>query len=155
MRADILPSVKYNEVAPIPKQMTIVVGLCVVGLMAFGLALSYYKNILFDRQLRTMQARNAQLKSDISHEYAQLQYYQSDQYKDKYAKENLSLLKAGEKVLILQKSDNPIESRPNTELTDEDRVAIFEENLRNIRVIDQWNLYLFHRDAIDDLKRNS
>lgn len=135
--------------------MTIVVGLCVVGLMAFGLALSYYKNILFDRQLTTMQQRNAKLKADISKEYAQLQYYQSDQYKDKYAKENLGLLKSGEKVLIVQKPDNPIESRPNAELTPEEKEAIFEENLRNIRVIDQWNLYLFHRDGIDDLKRNS
>lgn len=135
--------------------MTIVIGLCVVGLMAFGLALSYYKNILFDRQLKSMQERNASLKGDIASEYGQLQYYQSDQYKDKYAKENLGLLKTGEKVLVLQRPNNPIESRPNAELTAEDKQAIFEENLRNIRVIDQWNLYLFHRDQIDNLKKNS
>lgn len=146
---------KYNEVAPISKQMTIVVGLFVVGLMAFGLALSYYKNILFDRQLESMYERNAKLKSDIDKEYGLLQYYQSDQYKDKYAKENLGLLRPGEKVLVIQRTDNPLESIPSSELTDEERLAIFEENLRNIRVIDQWNLYLFQRDRIDELRRNS
>lgn len=134
--------------------MTIVVGLCVVGLMAFGLALSYYKNILFDRQLKSMQERNAKLKNDISAEYAQLQYYQSDQYKDKYAKENLGLLKPGEKLLILQRPDTPSLSTTNNDLlTTEEKEAIFEENLRNIRVIDQWNLYLFHRSNIIDLKK--
>jgi len=146
---------KYNEVAPIPKQMTIVIGLCVVGLMAFGLALSYYKNILFDRQLITMQERNAALRNEISSEYAKLQYYQSDQYKDKYAKENLGLYKSGEQVLILEQPDNPLAHSSSLELTPEEKTAIFEEHLRNIRVIDQWNLFLFHREKVDDLRRGA
>lgn len=144
--------VKYNEVAPIPKQMTIVVGLCVVGLMAFGLALSYYKNVLFDRQLKTMQGRNAKLKSDIATEYGELQYYQSDQYKDKYAKENFSLLRGGEKVFIVKKTNENISIATGNELTNQDREALFEERLRNIRVVDHWKLYLFYRNAIEDLK---
>lgn len=146
-------TVSYNEVAPIPKQMTIVVGLCVVGLMAFGLALSYYKNILFDRQLQTMQQRNSLLKNDITQGYNQLQYLESEQYKDKYAKENFGLLRAGEKVLFVSVPNVPLVMQQDTELTAEDRVAIFEENLRNIRVIDHWRLYLFNRSRIDDLKR--
>ena len=132
--------------------MTIVVGLCVVGLMAFGLALSYYKNVLFDRQLKSMQERNTKLKNDIASEYAELQYYQSDQYKDKYAKENFNLLRSGEKVLVLQKSDADDVPIARNELTPEDREALFEENLRNIRVIDHWKLFLFYRDGIDDLR---
>jgi hypothetical protein len=144
--------VPYNEVAPIPKQMTIVIGLCVVGLMAFGLALSYYKNILFDRQLLTMQDRNVHLQKEIEKGYDQLEYYQSDQYKDKYAKENFGLLRAGEKVLIL---NEPAEMEPvkrSVDLTPEEKQAIYEENLRNIRVIDHWALYLFHRDQVENLK---
>ncbi len=146
-------AVQYNEVAPIPKQMTIVVGLCVVGLMAFGLALSYYKNILFDRQLGAMQQRNAGLKQQITQGYNQLQYLQSEQYKDKYAKENFGLLRAGEKVLMVSTPDEPIVMQRNTELSAEDREAIFEENLRNIRVVDHWRMYLFDRGKIDDLKK--
>ena len=144
---------KYAEVAPIPKQMTIVVGLCVVGLMAFGLALSYYKNVLFDRQLVTMQERNDKLKREISKGYEELQYLQSGQYKDKYAKENFGLLRPGEKVLIIENSDDPAPLLSESELTPEDKAAIFEENLRNIRIVDHWKLYLFHRGQIEELKR--
>ncbi len=152
---DTLTSVPYNEVAPIPKQMTIVVGLCVVGLMAFGLALSYYKNILFDRQLITMQERNTRLKQQISNGYDQLQYLESTQYKDKYAKENFGVLRAGEKVLVINRIAETVSlTHSEADLTPEDKQAIFEENLRSIRVVDHWKLYLFNRTKIDDLKKN-
>ncbi len=145
----------YKEVAPIPKQMTIVIGLCVVGLMAFGLALSYYKNILFDRQLQVMQERNDRLRGVIASSYNQLQYLQSGQYKDKYAKENFGLLKSGEKVVIINRPADAAQASTHVEeLTPEEEVAMFEENLRNIRVIDQWKLYLFYRDQIDNLRQN-
>lgn len=145
----------YNEVAPIPKQMTIVVGLCVVGLMAFGLALSYYKNILFDRQLITMQDRNVRLQQQISSGYDQLEYLESSQYKDKYAKENFGVLQTGEKVLVVNRPAAVVSLSQNVDdLTPEEKQAVFEENLRSIRVIDHWKLYLFSRDDIDNLKKN-
>lgn len=135
--------------------MTIVVGLCVVGLMAFGLALSYYKNILFDRQLLLMQERNTRLKQQIAGGYENLQYLESEQYRDKYSKENFGLLKPGEKVLIVNRPDVPMSlNLTNADLTPEEAQAVFEENLRSIRVIDQWKLYLFERSRIDDLKHN-
>ncbi len=136
--------------------MTIVIGLCVVGLMAFGLALSYYKNILFDRQLQTMQERNNRLKLQIANGNDNLQYLESAQYRDKYAKENFGLLKPGEKVLLVNRpSEQVTVSQNNADLTPEEKQAIFEENLRSIRVVDQWKLYLFNRDRIDDLKKNT
>ncbi len=143
----------YKDAAPFPKQMTIVIGLAVVGLMAFGLALSYYKNILFDQQLLSMQVRNAKLKAEITDGYQHFEYLKSDQYKDKYAKESLGLLNPGEKVLIFTQKPQQLEASSVTELTEEDKEAIYEENLRNIRVIDHWRLYFFNRDKIDDLKK--
>ncbi len=143
----------YKDIAPFPKQLTIVAGLCVVGLMAFGLALSYYKNILFDRQLITMQQRNRDLKKTIDQEYGRLQYLTSGQYKDRYAKENIGLLNEGEKVMIITHKQAPAVIVNSTELTEEDKQAMYEENLRNIRIIDHWRLFLFHHDQIDDLKR--
>ncbi len=143
----------YKEIAPIPKQMTIVIGLCVVGLMAFGLALSYYKNILFDQQLITMQERNNRLRDDVLSGYMRLQYLQSSQYKDKYAKENFALLRTGEKAIYVSKPLEPVMFSKTQDLTPEEKEALYEENLRNIRVIDQWRLFLFHRDQIGDLKK--
>lgn len=143
----------YNDIAPFSKQVTIVSGLAVVGLMAFGLALSYYKNVLFDRQLDLVQERNNQLKQDIIDGYAQLLYLQSEQYKDKYAKENLGLLRPGEKVLLIDRPTSVTPLTRATDLTEDEKIAVFEENLRNIRIIDQWRLYLFHREKIEDLRR--
>ena len=144
---------KYRDIAPFPKQMTIVVGLCVVGLMAFGLALSYYKNILFDRQLISMQERNGKLQADVLDGYRELRYLQSAQYKDKYAKEYFNLLRPGEKVLFIHTPDEPVLFSKNQDPTPEEKEAMYEENLRNIRVIDHWKLYLFNRDKIDELKK--
>ncbi len=143
----------YNDIAPFSKQVTIVSGLAVVGLMAFGLALSYYKNVLFDRQLDIVQERNHQLKQDIIDGYSQLMYLRSEQYKDKYAKENLGLLRPGEKVLLIDRPTNVTPLTRATDLTEDEKIALFEENLRNIRIIDQWRLYLFHREKIEDLRR--
>ncbi len=144
---------RYKDIAPFPKQMTIVMGLCVVGLMAFGLALSYYKNILFDRQLLLMQERNTKLQSDVLAGYMELRYLQSSQYKDKYAKEYFNLLRPGEKVLFVRTETEQIHFDQSKDLTLEEKEAIYEENLRNIRVIDHWKLYLFQRGKIDELKK--
>ncbi|MDD5055394.1 MAG: septum formation initiator family protein [Candidatus Peribacteraceae bacterium] len=144
---------RYSDVAPIPKQMTIVLGLSVVGLMAFGLALSYYKNILFDRQLAAMEQRNLRLKDDIMAGHRKLQYLQSAQYKDKYAKENFGLLRPGEKLIVINRPTTVDSTLGALTLTPEEEEAIFEENLRNIRVVDQWKLYLFSREKIESLRK--
>ena len=142
-----------KDTAPIPKQMTIVIGLCVVGLMAFGLAISYYKNILFDQQLISMQEHNDTLKKEIADGYVHLQYLKSEQYKDKYAKENFGLLRTGEKVLIFSQPPEAVPFITGTELTDDERAALYEERLRDIRIVDHWRIYLFHRDQIEELKK--
>ncbi len=135
--------------------MTIVIGLCVVGLMAFGLALSYYKNVLFDRQLIAMQDRNGRLRGQVMDGYSELRYLQSVQYKDKYAKENFGLLKPGEKVLFVSRPNEPVIFMNPTELTDEEKEAIYEENLRNIRVVDHWRIYLLNREKIEELRKGA
>lgn len=145
----------YKDVAPFPKQMTIVMGLVVVGLMAFGLALSYYKNVLFDQQLLVMQQRNASLRDNITTGYAELRYLQSSQYKDRYAKENFGLLRPGEKVLFVSEPENRVSQHNERELSDEEKIAVYEENLRSIRVIDHWKIYLFHREQIEELRRGA
>ena len=144
---------RYTDVAPIPKRMTIIAGLSVVGLMAFGLALSYYKNILFDRQLLAMSQKNYEIRSEIFGKYSELQYLNSEQFKDKYAKENFGLLRAGEKVLLLGVHKEEELPSPFIEITDEEKQAMYEETLRTISIFDHWKLYLFEHDKIEDLKK--
>ena len=144
----------YRNLEPVSKQLTIVVGLTVVGFMAFGLALSYYRNVLFEQTLANIKKQNDILQENIHQGYINLEYHRSAQYKDKYAKENLGLVNPGEMVLIIQQ---PIQVENLAEIADETRMqqreAAYLEILRQMPVREHWKLYLFNKDKLDELKR--
>ncbi len=144
----------YKNLEPVSKQLTILVGLTVVGFMAFGLILSNYRNVLFDQTLDDMKDQNVALKLNIDQGYRDLEYFKSSQYKDKYAKENLGLVNPGEKVLIIQKPQSP-QGAPGeiSELQKEQREAAFLELLRQMPVLDHWKLYFFERNKLEELRR--
>ena len=143
----------YQHSEPLSKQITIVIGLTVVGFMAFGLALSFYRNLLFEQTLENMSAQNGQLRDKIDQGYRNLEYYRSAQYKDKYAKENLGIIRPDEQVLIIAKQpESAIEQITGaSEPTDQQEAAYFEL-LRQMPVLEHWQLYLFHRERIQELK---
>lgn len=145
----------YSHLEPLSKQFTIIIGLTVVGFMAFGLAVSSYRNALFEQTLEGIRDQNQELRSHIAEGYRDLEYYQSVQYKDKYAKENLGLLNPGEKLLIItEEIDKPItQNWEDPELTERQRVdAAYGELLRQMPVIDHWRMFLFHRERVEQLK---
>jgi len=147
--------VSYRQVEPVSKQVTIVVGLTVVGFMAFGLALSFYRNVLFDQTLEHLGAKNDNLRLRIEKGHQQLEYYQSAQYKDKYAKEHLSLVNPGEQVLIItEKSDTGRESQTDSRTYQEQQESAYLELLRQMPPTEHWQLYLFHREEMEELKRS-
>lgn len=147
-----LPSYQ-KDIEPISKQLTIVIGLTVVGFMAFGLALSFYRNILFEQTLEDIEAQNNAIAGSIDHGYRDLEYYRSEQYKDKFAKENMGRLNPGEKLIIINR---PAEADPDDIVDDildkERREAAYEEILRQMPVFEHWKLYLFGREKIEKLK---
>lgn len=144
----------YRDLEPISKQLTIVIGLTVVGFMAFGLALSFYRNVLFEDTLRKIEDQNRSLSENIDHRYDDLEYYRSAQYRDKYAKENLNKLAAGEKVMIITQKPGEFALPLGSDVTPtEHQQAAFEELLREMPVMDHWKLFLLYREKIDELKR--
>ena len=144
----------YRDLEPLSKQVTIVVGLTVVAFMAFGLALSYYRNILFDQHLQDIERSNDQLGAHIDQSHDDLDYYQSAQYKDKYAKETLGRLNPGEKVLIITNApEEPDVAADGTVTVSEQQLALYEDTLRLMPVYQHWQLYLFEREKIEELKR--
>ncbi len=144
-----------KDIEPLSKQLTIVVGLTVVGFMAFGLALSFYRNILFEKTLQDLADQNHTIASTIERGYADLEYYRSDQYRDKYAKENLGRLNRGEKLIILHPRTTSVEDATTTDdaAAKEEREAAYFEILRQMPVIEHWKLYLFEGNRIEELKR--
>lgn len=144
----------YQHLEPVSKQLTIIVGLAVVGFMSFGLALSYYRNALFEETLKNISKQNNVLEEKISHDYQNLEYFRSSQYKDKYAKENLGLVNPGEKVLIITQETNvvsfPLDS---SSTTSDQQEAAYLELLRQMPVPEHWKLFFFHKEKIEELKR--
>jgi len=144
----------YNRVSqPVSKQLTIVVGLTVVGFMAFGLALSFYRNILFEQTLSDIEEQNARIAQSIEHGYGDLEYYRSPQFKDKYAKENLGKLNPGEKLIIISPDLNGHGQLSQSGSTDQERrEAAYFELLQQMPVIEHWQLFLFQRAKLNTLK---
>ncbi|MCF7844491.1 MAG: hypothetical protein K9M03_01525 [Kiritimatiellales bacterium] len=143
----------YKNLEPVSKQLTIVIGLTVVGFMAFGLALSYYRNVLFEQTLANIGVHNDILRSDIEQGYRDLEYFRSSQYKDKYAKENLGLVNPGEKVLIIQQANPSLEpDGEESEMRKEQREAAYLELLRQMPIMEHWKLYLFQKDKLNKLR---
>ena len=143
----------YQNLEPVSRQLTIVIGLTVVGFMAFGLALSFYRNVLFEQTLAGIEAQNDALRETIRASHRELQYFESAQFKDKYAKENLGLIRPGETVLIItQKPEDTVLLTQIQEEPTEQQEAAYEEILRQMPVIEHWKLYLFERKKIEELK---
>ncbi|UPA22142.1 hypothetical protein K8942_03705 [Candidatus Peribacteria bacterium] len=144
-----------SDSEPVSKQLTIVIGLTVVGFMAFGLALSFYRNILFEQTLQDMQNDNDKIAMNIQQGYRDLEYYQSEQYKDKFAKENLNRLNPNEKMMIISTPyTDPALADIDTTLLDKERQqAAYFELLGQMPVVEHWNLFLFHKDRIEVLQR--
>ena len=144
-----------QEINPFSKQFTIIIGLTVVGFMTFGLTLSFYRNILFEETLRTLEQRNHDIVAQIDEQYAELEYVRSDQFKDKFAKENLNRINPGEKVLMLTRlPKDPFAPREESAIDREHREAAYVELLQQMPVIEHWKLYLFRRSTLEELKNS-
>lgn len=145
-----------SNIEPISKQVTIVIGLTVVGFMAFGLAVSFYRNILFEETLIGIQNQNNLISAKITQGYEDLEYYRSAQYKDKFAKENLGKVHPGEHLVYINEViKNKKIMEPIDDIIDKTKhEAAFAEYMRQLPVWEHWKLYLFHADKIIELKRS-
>lgn len=143
-----------NDLSPVSKRLTILIGLSVIGAMAFGLSISFYRNILFEETLKEISLSNRELRADIDNDLEELAYYRSHQYRDKYAKENLGRLNPGEKILILTERHEEILSEEENGFSwKEEREAAYRQYLENIPVVEHWRLYLFDTSELEKLKR--
>lgn len=143
-----------QNISTFSKRFTILIGLGVVGAMAFGLSISFYRNILFEETLENLSDRNRMLREQIDEELEDLAYYHALQYKDKYAKENLGRMNPGEKVLILQEPVKLPSLEQDIPSRLEMRDAAYREYLQKIPIIEHWKLYLFDSAGLTALKQS-
>ncbi len=102
-------------------RITLVVGFFVVAYMLYNLTVSIYENYQIEQHIADFKERNAQLTEDNKQKMDDLQYYISDEYIDKVAKQNLNLINPGEKVIVIPDEDLVVLSQ------DEDTAALSEQ----------------------------
>ena len=86
--------------------------------MFFALATSIYRDYKLETEIETFEDEINNLADRASQKPFDLKYLQSDEYKDRYAKENLGLLNSGEKLIILPDPDQNVEQGPVELMTD-------------------------------------
>lgn len=107
--------------------------------MFFALATSIYKDYKLESEIDTFEAVINNLAERASQKPEDLKYLQSDQYKDRYAKENLNLLNPGEKLIILPSPNQNVEQGPVKLMTE----ALSPNSVLNKPNRQQWWEYFF------------
>ncbi|PIP66573.1 hypothetical protein COW94_01065 [Candidatus Peregrinibacteria bacterium CG22_combo_CG10-13_8_21_14_all_44_10] len=74
--------------------------------MLYNLTVSIYENYQIDTHIQTFQEKNSELESENLEKIESYQYYTSDMYVEKVAKQNLGLINPGEKVIVITEEDN-------------------------------------------------
>ena len=102
-------------------RITLVVGFFVVAYMLYNLTVSIYEHYQIEEHIADFQERNTQLLEENQQKMDDLQYYISDEYIDKVAKQNLNLINPGEKVIVIPDEDLIVLSE------DEDTAALSQQ----------------------------
>ncbi|MBT4384613.1 septum formation initiator family protein [Candidatus Peregrinibacteria bacterium] len=101
----------------------LIVGFFVVAYMLYNLTVSIYDNYQIEQHIAEFEKKNTELESENKEKLEDLQYFTSDEYIEKVAKQNLGLIKPGEKVIIIPEDDLVV-------LTQSEDTAALAEELR-------------------------
>ncbi|MBU0981765.1 septum formation initiator family protein [Patescibacteria group bacterium] len=110
----------YNNQFGLTK-LLLIVGFFVVAYMLYNLTVSIYDNYQIEQHISEFETRNRELADENSKKLEDFQYYTSNEYIEKIAKQNLGLISDGEQVIIIPDEDLIILSE------DEDALAASEE----------------------------
>lgn len=118
-------------------RITLVVGFFVVAYMLYNLTVSIYENYQIEQHIADFKERNVVLKEDNQKKMDDLQYYISDEYIDKVAKQNLNLINPGEKVIVIPDGDLVVLSQ------DADTAALSEQIRASWSTPKKWWKFFF------------
>lgn len=86
-------------------RLVLIVGFFVVAYMLYNLTVSIYENYQIEKHITEFETRNAELKAENEKKLADFQYYTSEEYVEKVAKQNLGLINPGEQVVVIPDED--------------------------------------------------
>jgi len=105
-------------------RLVLIIGFFVVAYMLYHLTVSIYDNWQIEQHIADFEQRNEQLALDNKQKLEDFQYYTSEQYIEKIAKQNLGLINPGEKIVIIPDDDLVV-------LTESEDSAALSEELRS------------------------
>lgn len=77
----------------------------------FALATSIYRDYRLESHIQKFEADIEKLASLVYHKPNDVIYFESLQFKDKYAKENLNLINPGEKLIVIPEEDQDVRAQ--------------------------------------------
>jgi len=125
-----------NREKPFILQFVIVGGALIFLYIFFALATSIYRDYKLDLNIQSFSDEINKLAALADEKPKDVQYYESDQYKDRYAKESLNLLDPGEKVIIIPQEEQVVKSEVVADTRD--NTEVLKLPIRN-----QWWEYYF------------
>lgn len=123
-----------------PIQAIIIAMFAAVFYMLFLITTSIYKDYKNEEYLAKLEEDSQRILEDNLRKESNFYYYQSAQYKDKYAKEELSKLNPGEQMIVFTKTEENIYSVEEEEKQKEIQVLYFSKPK-------QWTEYFFGFDT--------
>jgi hypothetical protein len=75
-----------------------------IAYMLYGLTLSIYRNYTINTHIENFTQTNTQLQAENEEKLKNYEYYNSAEYQDKIAKQNLGLINPGEEVIVIPPS---------------------------------------------------
>ena len=113
------------------KKATILFSIALIFVMVFAAKILYQKYQI-DREIANLQKQADKIKQDNNQLSYLIQYFSTEQYQEKEAREKLNLQKEGEHVVVLPNGSNMDESN-----------AQINQNQSNIK---KWFDYFFKAD---------
>jgi cell division protein FtsB len=126
------------------------IGLYIFGIVVLAIAWSGAKTVQSNYQLQkkivTLQQENAILELQSSNAALQNQFYQTNEYLELSARQNLGLAAPGEKVLIVPKKEALKYIDPSITLEQEQETsAAKDDRPKYIRNLEDWRDFLLGR----------
>lgn len=122
-------------------KIVLIIEFILLTYMLYVLSTSLYKSYQVDKFIQSESEENAKLEhanQELADDY---NYYRSDFYKEKIAKQNFGLVRPGEEVIILEPNTS------NAYLSEEDKAQAasrkYYESLSNPQ---KWFLFFFDRE---------
>lgn len=112
--------------------------------MLYVLSVSLYRSYQIDRVIKETEDKNARLEHENQTLGEDYEYYSSDAYKEKIAKQNFNLIRPGEEVIVLAPQEKQF-------LTDEEKaVQGSKQYYQKLSNPQKWFHFFFERDRFSE-----